>query len=445
MAFDFSQQIPALDQILCNVWPELPTNLYQKYDYYLVKAEAERRKNFQSWTNLISDTVNWTPNMATTMRAVMVEDAPIMRQSARPRYITTDPLEDIFMVRERIAEARLQWQDFSSPYFQFLPSFQDFMKGNLVPTRKTIERQIMIYEDLFYRTFAWDNSPNVYVAGEGLVSAPVGVDASGNSNKTAAWLQAQLQAAPANNFLTAQELFNAASVFTQEVGATPNSGDGLPDGDNKILDEKFVLLCSNEMWMQLTNDPWIKENRPLAMNIVNSAFKGPLFDTIVGRIERYPIRYQVDANMSPTEAAPEVSEVNPNAPDYGRTKPNLNYARIGNDSTSTDGSPIEVAWLIGGKNYKRINSGPPPEFFAGSASDPSKIAGMQWNGQVYPTRNFLIPCKDSDGNVQYKMNDRGRYMKFMGSLILGALPLNPFNIMPIVFRRRRGVTTTAVA
>ena len=174
------------------------------------------------------------------------------------------------------------------------------------------------------------------------------------------------------------------------------------------------------------------------MNIINSAFKGPLWDTVLGRIERYPMRYEVDANMNPTITTPEVSELNPNAPDYGRTKPNPDYSRV-------DSSPIEIAWLIGGKNYKRISSGPPPEFFAGSASDPQKIAGMQWNGQVYPTKNFLIPCKDASGNITQKMNDRGRYMKFMASLILGCLPLHTFNVMPIIFRRRRGVTTTAVA
>lgn len=442
---NFAQQIPALDQVLCDTWPQIPTNFYQKLDFYLIKAEQENRKNWQTWTNLITDTVPWQPNMATTMRAVLVEDAPIQRAEARPRYITSDPLEDIFMVRERIAEARLQWQDFTSPYFQFLPAFQDFMKGNLVPTRKTIERQIMVYEDLFYRTFAWDNSPNVYVAGVGLVQAPTGLASDGTSNKTQGWLQNVLLSAPNNNNLTYQEMFNAASVFTQEVGATPYSGDGLPDGDNKIIDNKYVLLCSNEAWMQFTNDPWVKENRPLGMNIINSAFKGPLFDTVLGRIERYPRRYSVDANMNPTISTPEISELNPDAPDYGRTKPNLTYAQIGSATAPNAGSPIEVAWLIGGKSYKRISSGPPPEFFAGSASDPQKIAGMQWNGQVYPTKNFLIPCKDANGNVALKMNDRGRYMKFMASLILGCLPLHPFNVMPIIFRRRRGVTTTAVA
>lgn len=442
MAFDFEQSIPAIDQVLCNVWPEIPTDLYQKYSFYLVKAEAEKRKWKQTWTNLITDTVAWTPNMGTIMRSVIVEDAPIIRAEARPRYITSDPLEDIFMTQERLAEARLQWQDFSTPHFQFVPSFQDFMKGHLVPARKTLERQVMVYEDLFYRTFAWDNAPYLYVAGQGLQEVPTGVTvSSGNlvSNKTAAVLQNLILTGTGGpGYLTLQELFNTAAVFAEEVGATPYSGDGLPDGDNKIVDQKFVLLCSNEAWMQFTNDPFVKENRPLAMNILNSAFKGPLWDTLVGRIEQYPKRFKVDANMVPTETVPETRDANPASPEYNRTKPLAEYKRV-------DQSPFEIAWLIGGANYKRINSGPPPEFFAGPTNDPSKLAGMSWNGQIYPTRNFLIPCKDSDGNVQYKTNDRGRYIKWQGSLNLGCLPLHPFNVMPILFRRRRGVTSTGVA
>lgn len=439
MAFDFEQQIPSIDQVLCNVWPEIPQDLYQKYNYYLVKAETEKRKWKQTWTNLITETVPWTPNMGSVMRAVIVEDAPIIRAEARPRYITSDPLEDIFMTQERIAESRLQWQDFSTPHFQFVPAFQDFMKGHLIPTRKTLERQIMVFEDLFYRTYAWDYSPYLYIAGGGLVDAPAGVTASGaalSSAKTAAWLQAQIATQP--EYLTYQELFNAAAVFAEEVGATPYQGDALPQGDNMILDQKFVLLCSNEVWMQFTNDPWVKENRPLNMNIVNSAFKGPLFDTVVGRIELNPKRFKVDANFVPTETVPETRDVNPNSPEYNRTKPNSEYKRV-------DSSPYEIAWLIGGNNYKRVNSGPPPEFFAGPTNDPAKLAGMTWNGQVYPTRNFLIPCKDSDGTVQYKANDRGRYIKWQGTLSLGCLPINPFNVLPILLKRRRQVTTTAVA
>ncbi len=430
---DFSQTLPALDQNLCNVWTELDPNQYQKYAFYLVKAEAERRKRKAIWSNVITDTIPWTPNLSTVMRSVIVEKSPLMRQSARPNYITVDPTVDIFNVRERIAETRLQWHDFESPHFSFLPSFQDFMEGNLVPSRQNLEDQVMDYEDIFLRTAIWDNSPNVYIAGQGKVQAPVGVDASMASNKTAAFVESLLQRKP--GFLTAQELFNAASIFADEVGATPFQGDALPQGDNEILDQKFMLITSNQAWMQFTNDPFIRENRPLAMNIVNQAFKGPLFDTIVARIEPTPLRWTVDANGSPTEADREIVELNANSPNYGRPIPNPNYAQI-------DLAPYEVAWLVGGRHYKRVKTGPPPEFFAGSVSDPSKLPGMTWNGQIYSTRNFLIPCKDRNGVAQVKLNDRGRYIKFQGSLALGVLGLYTWNIMPIIFRRRLGLTTT---
>ncbi len=445
---DFEQTLPALDQNLCNVWAELDPNQYQKYAFYLVKAELEMRKRFQVWTNIISNTIPWTPNMATIMRTVLVEKSPVLRQSARPNYITVDPLTDIFNVRERIAETRLQWQDFESPHFSFLSSFQDFMQGNLVPTRQNIEEQVRIFEDIYYRTAVWDNSPNVYVAGNtGVVAAPTGVTAGASgltSAKTSAWIWDNLiKVAGGPDFLTAKNLFNAASVFSSEIGATPHMGDGGPNGDNQILDQKYMLVCSNEAWLQLTDDPWIKENRPLSMNIVNNAFRGPLWDTIVARIEDKPLRFApaADPTLSGTaitESAPDTVEANPSAQDYGRTKPNPAYSKL-------DQSPYEVAWLIGGKHYRRVQTGPPPEVFAGSVSDPSKIAGMTWNGQIYATRNFLIPCKDSSGAINQKMNDRGRYVRFQGSLALGVLAQHPFNIMPIIFRRRRGTTTTAVA
>lgn len=436
MAFDLAQTVPSLDQVLCNVWPEMPANQFQKYDYYLVKAENEERKRAQVWTNIITDKVKWTPNMATVMRSVLVEDAPVLRQEARPNYITVEPDTDIFNVRERIVESRLQWKEFQSVHFSWLPAFQDFMKGNLVPTRKTIERQIQIYEDLYYRTYVWDNSPNVYVANQGKFAAPVGVDANMDSYKTAGYLANLFNQTGGIGHLSAEELFKAAAVFTQEIGATPFSGNGAAR-DNQILDEKFMLLCSNEAWMQMINDPWIKENRPLAMNIVNNAFKGPLFDTIMARIEKYPLRFTLDANNSPTYPAPETSELNPNASDCGRTKPLDSY-------TTLDGAQVEVAWLIGGKGYRRIDSGPPPELFAGSTADPSKLPGMQWNGQVYLNKFFMIPCKDRDGNTQYKLNDKGRYVRWDATMTLGCVGLHTWNIMPILFRRRRGTTTSGV-
>lgn len=439
MAFDTASTIPALDQILCNVWPEISVDTYAKYDYVLTKAEATRRKMWPTFGPLIKDTVPWNRQPSTTMRAVLVEDAPIMRQSFRPKYLTSQPLESIFMVRERTAEARLYMQDYSSIAFSFLPSFQDFMQGNVVPTRKTIEKQVMVDEELFYRTYMWDYSPNVYVCGQGRKSAPVGRATETTSAKTDAWIAAQLSLTGGVKPLTIEEVFNAGSVFMEEIGAEPYSGDGMPNGDNQILDQKFVLVTSNEAWLQFTNDPWVKENRPDGMNILNSAFKGPIHDTIVGRIEKWPMRWSVDANNDITENAPEIVDLNSSSPDYGRPQPNPSYTKL-----DDDGSPYEVAWLFGGRHYKRIETGPPPELFAGSVADPAKLKGMTWNGQIYLNRPLLVPCVDVNNTMQYKENNRGRYIQWLGSQALGCLGIYTWNVMPIIHRRRRGIATTGV-
>lgn len=427
---NFSAALPAIDQNLCGTWAEQDVNLYNKLPYYLEKADAEMRARYSVWSKLLTDTVAWKPNMADTMRMVMVEKTPVLRQEARPNALSTDPMRDIFNVRERTVDASLYWHQFVSPHFRFLSAFQDFLKGNLVPTRKNIEEQIRIYEDMFYRTHIWDYSPTVYFAGIGPVSAPVGAGA-----KSAAWLQNNILNMPANGFLTFSELFKALSVFEDEIGGTPYEGSGQPGGDSQPLNERFCLVQGSQSWNNFVDDPWLKENRPLAMNIVTESFKGDFFGKIRSKLEKHPIRFKLDANMVPSMPTPESIDLDPASPHRGRTVPNSSYALI-------DQSPIEVAWMVGGKHYRRISTGTPPEFFAGGTSDPQKLAGMQWNGQVYANKNFLVPCKDGDGNTTFDTNSFGHFIRFQAELALGIIGPNAFNIMPIVFRRRRTLTTT---
>lgn len=432
---DFSQTLPAIDQNLVDVWTEQNQDLYAKLPYYLVKGETDSRKRWQTWTPLLTETMPWTPNLADTVKMVMVEDSPVLRQEARPNLLAQDPLEDIYNVQERYATAQLRWQDFSSPHYRFLPSFQDFMKGNLIPARKNIEKQIKIFEDMVYRSYIWDSSPTVYVAGYG----PVPVNTGASSKTSGVWSDL-LSKLPAAGYLSFEEVFKALTVFEEEIGATPYEGSGQPGGESMPLNERFCLVTSPEAWNQFVNDPWLKENRPLNMNIVTEQFKGDLWGKVRCKLERFPFRVEQVADPSVSQSsitihAPEVTETNPNASDFNRTKPNPNYAKI-------DVSEIEVGWFVGGMHYKRIESGPPPEFFAGATSDPAKINGMQWNGQVTATRNFFIPGKDSAGNAVWKANDRGRFIKFIGELTTGIIGYNQQNIMPIIYRRRRGTTTT---
>jgi hypothetical protein len=431
--------MPAIDQNVCAYWPEQDQNTYNKLPYYLDKAEALQRPMFETFEPMMTDTIDWTPNMADTLKLVMTENAPILRQSARPNSLAVQAKGDIFNVRERTSTASLVWQKFFSPKFRFLPAFQDFMKGQLVPTRKNIEMQIRWFKEVFYRTYMWDYSPYVYVCGTGLIPAPVGRDSSGNSLKTAAWLESIITAMGAQSVLSYQEVYRLASAAITERGTTPYAGSATPAaGTGEQLRETYCLITSNEAYMQFVNDPWVKEYRPIQLDIVNNKFKPTPFGSVAARIEKYPLRFASDVAHAVTEAAPETIVTDASSSEYNRTIPNPGYSKI-------DQSQVEVGWFMGeGGGYRRINVGAPPEMFAGGTTDMAKIAGMEWNGRVYATKNFPIQCVDANGTTQLDLNSFGEYLRFQASLTLGCVSVNPQNCIPVIYQRRRGVTTTGL-
>ncbi len=423
---------------MAGVWSELDKDYYTKYPYYLELGATARRKKYSVFPPLITETVTWKPNMADTMKLVIPETSPLTRQEARPNSLASTPLADIAMVKERTVTASLAWQRFFSPNARFLASFQDFIKEQLAPTRKAVEEQRDWFEECFYRTHMWDYSPRVWVCGYGLVNVPVGRNGTA-SLKDAGVLQQLVQLCPGNGHLTYQHVYDILSEAESVIGMTPYSGSNLPGGDNSPLDDKYCLVQSNESFRQFVNDPWVKENRVLTTDIVNKPYKGPIQGQVMSRLERYPIRWQVDNDGVVTLPAPEISVTDNNQNELNRTTPNPAYGKIGNIG-SLAGSPFEIAWLIGGTHYKRIQTGPPPEFFAGGTGDPQKLAGMQWNGQVYGTKDFLIYEKDSEGNIVPQTNSFGHWMRWQAELALGCIGANAHNVLPILYRRRRGIT-----
>jgi len=435
---DFSQALPAVDQNLAGVWSELDKDYYTKYPYYLEMASTARRKKYSVFPQLITKTRRWTPQMGDTMKLVIPETSPLTRQEARPVGLASAPLSDIAAVKERTVTASLAWQRFFSPNARFLNSFQDFISEQLAPTRKAVEEQRDWFEECFYRTHMWDYSPRIFVAGYGLVNLPVGRNGT-TSLKTPGVLQQLVQLCPGDGHLTFQHLFDIVSEAESVIGMTPYSGSNLPGGESSGLDDQFCLVQSHESFRQFVNDPWVKENRMLEKDIVNKPYKGLIQGQLSSRLERYPIRWQVDDNGTVTLPSPEVSVADNNQGELNRTAPNPAYGKIGSIG-SLEGSPFEIAWLIGGEHYARIETGPPPEFFAGGTGDPAKIAGMQWNGQIYGTKDFLIYEKDADGNITPQTNSFGHWMRWQGELALGCIGANAHNVLPILYRRRRGLT-----
>jgi len=429
-------QIPSVDQNVCGSWTEQQLNLYNKLPFYLLEAEADYRARWVTWRELLGE-VPWKANQGNTMRRVMAEPTPIMRQEAYPSLLADMPKVDVINYLERTADTKVRMQDFVSPHFSYLPEFQDFMK-HIDRTVENINKQTTYFEDCFYRTMLFHHAPYVWVAGVGLVAAPTGDPSSdGSTGKTNAWLQAQFAALSGvgDGTLTFQELFKAFNAFEQEVGASPYEGTGKPDGDSSPLNEKYCLVHSGESWNNFVDDPWVKENRPLNMNIVTQGFKGDIFGRIRCKSQRYPTRYAIDKDFTPSLPIPELSELNPDREDYGRTKPNPAYSIPNN-------APIEIGYLIGMKPADAVRVGPPPAEFVRDLDQGAAIK-MNWNGKSYLTKNFFIPCKQSDGTTTYQMNEFGRYLRAQASLSLAISMINMQNIMPIIYKRHVGITVTA--
>ena len=421
--------LPAIDQNLVGTWSEGDIDQYNKLPYYFARATAEYQKYRESWAPFLKN-IPWTPNAGDTMKQVGIERTPVLRQMAFPSLLRDTPSTDIIYMKERTTTAQLMRHRFRTPEFGFLPSFQDFIANKVDPYREDLNRQIMIYTEQFYRTAMFYHSPYMYVCGHGLISCPTNMGNSAGTaagSKTSAWMATDVFP-KCKSHLSFQELFKALNCAEQEVGATPFEGNLLNNGWSAPMDGKFALLGSNEVWNQFIDDPWVKENKPLNLNIITDGLRGDIFGRIRYRTECYGLRFKVDDKYSPSLPAPEGSIIN--GAEDGRTAPLGDYSKD---------SQFAVAWLVGGPSYQIIKVGPPPSDFTGK--DVNGIIGMDWNGKIQMTRNFLVPEKDANGATVMETNSWGEKVRLQAQVAMGIVGYNRFNCIPIVYQRKVGLTT----
>jgi hypothetical protein len=252
---------------------------------------------------------------------------------------------------------------------------------------------------------------------------------AGTTGKSNAWISANVLNTNVGP-LTFKDLYAALNSFEQVCGGTPFEGTQLPGGTSAPLNDRFCLVGQSEVWNSFIDDAWVKENRPLALNILTQGFYGDIFGRIRFRHEKYGIRILHDDQLAPSFPAPETIEMNPADPNYLRTMPNIDYGK---------NAQIGVCWLVGGPNYKIIQVGPPPSMF--SSTDVNGLIGMDWNGKVQMTKNFLVPCVDSAGNLQMDTNSWGEFLRLQAQVVMGIVGFNKFNVMPIFYRRKTTIST----
>jgi hypothetical protein len=371
------------------------------------------------------------------MRGVRKERSPILRGQALPNTIQQIPSKDVIHIREVQEDAQLYRKDFDSNSFQFLPSFADFLTDHVNPTIKDMTEKIMVYKDLFYRTAIFQGAPSVWVCG----NAPNELMASSHwtspniaLSKDTTELQRLIAAVGdgQGGALTLEALKKLGVVMYSDIASTPYSGDILPDGtDGAFLGEKYVLVCSTEVWDGFTNPGtggYLLDNKALDLDIIKKPFRGSLFGQWTTMPERFEIRITNDGVI----VAPETQEIGPTA--YNQWETVMNPAYVD--------APFGVAFAVGAEAYKAITVGPPPSLFASGSLSIDAFQRMDWNGKVHITRNILVPTLDEAGSMVLDTNKRGEYLMLIADIVLGILPIQRRNIVPIIYRRQRISTSS---
>lgn len=421
--------LPSTDLAGYPTWTQEETDKWAKYPYYLIKGTTAYRQNTTTWSKFFGKRP-WTPNMGPTMKEIIVEDSPIQRQMAFPNSIQTHAKVDMPHIRQREVETSVYWHKFMSPQFHFLPSYQDFIKMTFDPYRKTINKQQVCFEEMYYRAHMFHRAPYVYICGAtGGIDALSGLgNAAGTSGKTNAWLQAEVLP-EVTDTLTLKHLWKALGYAMDTVGVTPFEGSSMPTSKwSEPLNERYGIIGDPSLWRQWVDDPWLKENKSINMETVMAGLKGDFWGLAKFRSESYPLRIKADNNFAPSWPAPE--EFTEGGPLTNRKGPAADYST---------GAQYGVAWLVGGDAYEIVNPGPAPSDFAGK--DENALMGMDWNGKIHMTSNFLTEVQDENGNLVQDTNSWGEYRRLQATNAYGIIGSNIQNIIPIFYLRKSNLET----
>jgi hypothetical protein len=69
---------------------------------------------------------------------------------------------------------------------------------------------------------------------------------------------------------------------------------------------------------------------------------------------------------------------------------------------------------------------------------PEGFGKMVWNGEIIMTKNILVPCPTAEDPNAVDTNSYGEYLRFQSQTTFGLLPTQRRNIIPILFKRKRG-------
>ena len=410
-----------------DLWSEQDVNQFNKLDYYFALLQ---HRFFPKWNvfDKLFGSIPWQPNQGDTLRGVRPNPSPVGTQEFFPNPMTSAPNKDVHEVKESTEDEVLYRHLYESPYFHFLPSFQDFRRDQVQFATKDLTSHISLGHDRFIRSKIFHKSPQVFICGKGLangeaelVTAPRGNgNSAGTAAKSTAWRQwaASQVANDVNGTLNYLKTAQLTGLFSDDL-MIPH-WEGMANGgpkDNEIISGKYLMIGSNEAWSTFTYDQHILSYKPDGMNLLNSTFKGILHSDLVWKSHRYPLRMDEDGLFP----APEIEAIG----DYnaGETVPNPDYIN----------APFEWSFLFGADSYSTISIGTPPGEFNSTSMSEARFNKLNWNGKVRLTDNLLV----NYGSSNLDTNKYGEYLQLIADVTHGLIPRNRRHCLPILHRRRK--------
>ena len=394
---------------------------YAQLPYYLALVESKLFQNNQVFTKLFGK-MSWQAKQGHTVHGIRGEPTPVGGLLTYPNPINQDPKKNVYETQEVAEDATIKWHDFDSKEINFLPSWEAFRENQVDFAHKDLVRQMQQYNENFLMSYILQKTPIVYVAsskGGNLLEAPIVPYGTDVTDTTAALAKNQAwfadMAAKADRNCTLAVLDNLAAVMSDDLGVPYYEGGMGNDKDNQMVQGKYVLVGSGEVLRNLKWDPDFSRFRNVNFDMTTSNFKGSIFDSFTYKCQHYPLRWLDDGTVI-TE--PEIT----NATDH-RTVMNPAYVN----------APNEMLWAVGDSAFKNIKIGPPPSEFASKNMSKAKFYSMNWNGEIMITDQFLL----KDANGQPSLNNRGRWLKLMSTLTMGAMPINGRYLIPVPFKRKR--------
>jgi hypothetical protein len=392
--------------------------------------ETKKMPIYTRWAG-IGGSIKWEPNKADILQGVIAENSPIGRQTFTPKNITQEPNTDVASHYERTNTGRPKRHHFESPLFHWLPSFRDFRKNQVQFAVDDLTRQRQVALDMFIRTQAFNYAPNVYICrktGDPIDNTLGSGEATDTSSpKSLAALAAKINDIGFENlgYLDYRMIVAVRAAARHTIGIQPMEGWKGKAPDNETAKGKFLLLGEPGIYENMQFDSHMLNNRPLAMNLVQSDFSGVIAENIVFREEKFPERLKIASDGTVTRPNPEIEKKLPST-GYGsderyETVPNPDYVN----------AEIGIAYLIGYEPWDDITVGPPPSEFAGSGMSQQQFGKLNWNGEM----RVIKPAIISYPSGVYASNDYGGWLKIICDCVMGFMPKTPRFILPILYRR----------